>query len=531
MLAAALWMALTQNLSFGRAVLMSMPGALDVPEVLFLASLPVVVTALLVLVLAPLTVSRLLKPVLVVTLVVAGVCGYFMDTFRVVISDSMIANAMQTDRHEAGELLRPIFFVHIFLRGIVPAIIVARVRIVPRAFFPDLLRQLGLMAAALVVVLVVVGAQYKTFSLWGRAHRDVRMYVNPTYPYYSLVKYFEGRAPSTPKGPPKPIASDAKRPQPPARPLFVVLVVGETARAANFQLDGYERPTNPALAVLADVVSFTDVHSCGTATAESVPCMFSDLGRRNFSVAKAAGQENLLDVLKRTGVRVVWRDNNSGCKGVCARVEYESVEDGAYHDLCTNGECLDETLTRDLDAYAPTPDKPATLLVLHQKGSHGPAYYLRYPDTYRRFTPDCRIDDVQQCPQEQIVNAYDNTIAYTDFVLGRLIEELRARQDRMDTLLVYMSDHGESLGENGVYLHGLPYSIAPEGQTHIPMVIWTSATARETLGIDGACLGRASDDALSHDNLFHSVLGVFGVETADYDAKLDLFAACRGEVP
>jgi lipid A ethanolaminephosphotransferase len=245
-----------------------------------------------------------------------------------------------------------------------------------------------------------------------------------------------------------------------------------------------------------------------------------------YRLGRAGARENVLDVLKRAGVRVAWRDNNAGCKRVCDRVEYSSVTDVPDPLLCEGGECFDEVLTKGLDAWLPAAGG-ATLLVMHQKGSHGPAYYLRYPLDHQVFTPDCRVDDVQQCPREHIVNAYDNTILYTDFVLARLIDELGALQDRADTVFLYVSDHGESLGENGVYLHGLPYSLAPVEQVHIPMILWMSPGAAGSLRVDRACVAGRREAPLSHDNLFHSLLGLFGVTTTAYDAQLDLFAPCR----
>ena len=238
------------------------------------------------------------------------------------------------------------------------------------------------------------------------------------------------------------------------RPALVVLVVGETARAANFSLGGYPRETNPRLAELP-IVYFDDVSACGTTTAVSVPCMFSPYGRKAYSDAKAKSHESLLDVLQRTGVSVLWRDNNSGCKGACERVPQHEGRALRHPDFCAGDACFDEVLLEGLPAWIDALAGDG-LVVLHQQGSHGPAYHERSPAAFKRFTPECADAAVESCSRESIVNAYDNTILYTDFVLSRLIALLEREAERFDVAMLYVSDHGESLGENGLYLHGLP---------------------------------------------------------------------------
>jgi lipid A ethanolaminephosphotransferase len=161
------------------------------------------------------------------------------------------------------------------------------------------------------------------------------------------------------------------------------------------------------------------------------------------------------------------------------------------------------------------------LLVLHQKGSHGPSYYKRSPQSYKQFTPECTQDNVQDCAPATIVNAYDNTIRYTDHFLAELIDRLK--KENYPTALIYASDHGESLGENNIYLHGLPYMIAPAQQTHIPMIFWGSDSYLRDKGIDRALLTKHLHDNFSHDNLFHTILGLFRVKAGVYNQNLDLF--------
>jgi lipid A ethanolaminephosphotransferase len=371
----------------------------------------------------------------------------------------------------------------------------------------------------------LIGAHFKEFSLIGREHEELRLLLNPTSPLYAAVRFLRGQE-LEPESV-APIAADARRVAPTSgsRPLLVVLVVGETARAASFSLNGYARDTNPRLATLP-VINFPHVTSCGTSTAVSVPCMFSPYGRARYSDRKAKSHESLLDVLQRVGVRVLWRDNNSGCKSTCDRVLRQTEPDLTVPRLCPGGECFDEVLVEGLPAFVDALAGDA-FVVLHMKGSHGPAYALRSPEAFKKFTPECAGADLRGCAREAIVNAYDNTIVYTDFVLSGLIGRLEREAERFDVAMIYVSDHGESLGEQGLYLHGLPWLLAPDEQKHVPMLIWLSAGFGRDRGIDRACLEGRRGARYSHDHLFHSVLGLFEVRTSVYSPELDLFQPCR----
>jgi lipid A ethanolaminephosphotransferase len=254
--------------------------------------------------------------------------------------------------------------------------------------------------------------------------------------------------------------------------------------------------------------------------------MFSDFGRNDYSDSKAKHYENLLDVLTHAGINVLWRDNNSGCKGVCERVPTEMMEKLTIPAFCNDTECFDEVLLHGLQEKIDSFNNDG-VIVLHQKGNHGPAYYLRHPEAFKKFTPECTSNQVQDCPREQIVNAYDNSILYTDYFLSQIIHLLQHNADRYNTALLYMSDHGESLGENGIYLHGLPYKIAPDEQIHIPFIMWLSPEFATSFNIDTDCVKQYSTEAYSHDNLFHSVLGMLDIQSNEYDAELDIFNRCR----
>jgi lipid A ethanolaminephosphotransferase len=200
--------------------------------------------------------------------------------------------------------------------------------------------------------------------------------------------------------------------------------------------------------------------------------------------------------------------------------------------LCANGRCMDEILLSDLPARVRELDQARPgdrVIVLHQLGNHGPSYFERYPAAFRRFTPTCDTPELGDCSREQIVNSYDNAVLYTDHFLARAIDLLR-NEPGYDSALVYVSDHGESLGENGLFLHGVPQAIAPSQQTHVPMVMWFSPGFVSDSGLDLACLRREAAQPASHDNLFPSVLGLLQVRTEAYRRDDDLFATCRSPV-
>jgi len=302
-----------------------------------------------------------------------------------------------------------------------------------------------------------------------------------------------------------------------------VVVLGETARAQNWGLNGYVRQTNPQLAQMG-VINFPNMHSCGTSTEVSVPCMFSPFGRHDYNENNIRKHQSLLHVLEHAGITTLWRDNQSGCKGVCDGLTIQRLDDAKDPHLCKDGRCMDEILLQDLAKQVRA--KPGDrVVVLHQLGSHGPSYFERYPAGFRRFTPTCDTADLGNCERDLIANAYDNSLLYTDHLLARTVSTLEAMPD-YDTAMIYLSDHGESLGEKGLYLHGMPYAIAPQEQTRVPMVMWFSPGFAADRGLDLSCLRARARQYTDQDNLFPSVLGLLQVKTEVYDRKRDLFAQC-----
>ena len=475
----------------------------------------------------------LLKPVLTVLLLMTAVGSYFMQSYGIVIDVPMLTNALQTDWRETADLLH--WRMALTLAGIagLPAWWLWRLPLrYPRGFRAGLKNALFLIA----YVAVTVGALaliFQNMASLMRNHTQVRYLINPLNSVYAMGKLV---APKTnAAGPLRPLGEDAHLTTgttPRARPPLVVLVLGETARSGNFSINGYSRNTTPLLQARASsgqMLNFSNAWSCGTSTAASVPCMFSPLGREGYA-ARDADTEGLLDVLQHAGLAVLWMDNQSGCKGVCDRVPHASTTGSQVPGFCEGGECFDAVMLQGLNqriAELPAPARAkGVVVVLHQMGGHGPAYNRRSPAKHKKFSPECTSSALQECSPESITNAYDNTIAYTDFFLDSVIQWLQNQSGQWDTAMQYVADHGESLGENNIYLHGLPYSVAPDVQKHVPWITWLSPAYAQHNGIAMPCLQRTAGAPISHDNFFHSVLGLLGVQTAVYRPALDLYRTC-----
>jgi lipid A ethanolaminephosphotransferase len=488
-----------------------------------LVSLAAMVVAITLLLLALTCFGRTTKPVLIVILLLSSLAACFMDSYGIVINTEMLQNAARTDMAEARDLVNFRLLAYFVVLGVIPAIVIARIPLRWRGMRVEVLAR-GKLLAILVLFMVgtvlAFGGFYASFI---RQHKSLRFFTNPATYIYSAARFAgdafdatDGQA-LTVIGPDAHIAAgDATH-----RELFI-LVIGETARADRFSLNGYERDTNPQLRQ-ANVVNFPNFWACGTSTAVSVPCMFSLIGTAKFDTKAAAAQENVLDVLQRAGVNVLWLDNNSDSKDVALRVPYKSYKSPEVNPVC-DPECRDVGMLPAVQEYIEAHPAGDILIVLHQMGNHGPAYFKRYPPAFEKFKPACQNADLSQCSREEIGNAYDNAILYTDFFLGKVIELLKRNEGQFETAMLYMSDHGESLGENGVYLHGLPRAIAPEAQLHVPAVMWFGGGYDQ---IDVAALQNKRDIRFTHDNLAHTMLGFLEVRTSVYRPTMDILDGCR----
>ncbi len=523
---AGLFFTLSSNGLFWRAAFAERDFA-GAGDWLFAAGLFVTLTALHFLILLVLCNRWTAKPLLAVILIATAFASYYMASYTVFLDPSMLRNVLRTDVKEAGEVFSLGMLPHLVLYGLLPLLLLTRVRVVRDAWRPALLRR----ALSLVLGVLILGgalvAIFQDMAPLMRNNKEVRYLITPANYLYSLARVLGSDASAATRERQQ-IGLDATLApswQTRKKPTLFVVVVGETARAANWGLSGYARQTTPQLAE-RDVINFAQVTSCGTNTEVSLPCMFSLQGRRNYDEDKIRGSESLLNVLERAGLRVLWRDNQSGCKGVCTGVETQKLDSAKVPGLCDGERCFDEILTHDLDQVLA--DRQGNLvIVMHQLGNHGPAYYKRYPEAFRRYTPECETPDLAKCERETVVNAYDNAILYTDHVLAKTIDFLKAKSATYDTAMLYVSDHGESLGENGLYLHGVPYSIAPKVQVEVPMTLWVSPGYAQSFALDTDCLRQRAAQPATHDNLFHSLLGMLDVRTSIYDAGLDVAAQCR----
>lgn len=483
------------------------------------------VWALMLLVISVLAVRRAQKPVLVALVIVAAITSFYMDTLGVVIDREMIQNAVTTTVAESKHLITPQFLIHVGLYGVLPAALVIWVRVRRATVWRGLAGWALVTAGSAALAVGLLFTNMKGYATVLRADKELMGSVQPLAPMGGALRYAKMMFKSAnielvqtgTDARPGSFLSAAKK------PVLMVIVAGETGRAANWSLNGYDRDTNPELAQ-RDILYYSQASSCGTATATSLPCMFSPLTRDQYSYEGGLSHENLLDVLVHAGFKVEWWDNNTGDKDVAARVpsRFMAAADGA--EFC-QPECIDGVFLKSLADKAATMTEN-TVIVLHQIGSHGPSYWLRYPPEREVFSPACKTPELTDCTTEEIVNAYDNTIAYTDYFLAQVIDQLDA-QDRVIPAMYYVSDHGESLGEGGIYLHGTPYFMAPDYQTHVPMVIWMSERFRATLGLDQACMARRTEDEVSQDNMFSTVIDLLDVVTVAEDEALDLADPCR----
>lgn len=460
----------------------------------------------------------LFKPILILLIFISAICSHFIDHYGVPIDKAMIQNILTSDFKEVRDLISLPLFGRIFLMSVIPNLIIYKLGFTFFPFRKQMLLNLKKMGLCLVGIFLIGITQGKFFASFLREHKELRYFTNPTYAIFSATKYMFTH--STLKNHSiTSIGNDAKVPATDKERDLIILVLGETARSDRFSVNGYKKKTNPLLEK-EDIISFSNFYSCGTSTAESLPCLFSNFGSAHYQRDIALHTENILDVLKHTGdVRILWRDNNSDSKGVALRISYEDFQTPETNPLC-DSECRDEGMLSHLQEFIDSTKEKDILIVLHQMGSHGPAYYKRYPKSFEKFTPACHSNELSECTLEEINNSYDNTILYTDYFLSKVISLLKVNSKTFETAMLYVSDHGESLGENGIYLHSLPRFIAPIEQIKIPAIFWFGDSMLED--IDTQKIKKKAHEKYNHDHVFHTLLGLFEIDTKIYDSALDL---------
>ena len=523
----AIWLGVFLNIAFYEK-LQSLTPYTGIKAGLFVAASVLVVVALYNFIFQLFNWKWTAKPIAIALVFIGGFASYAVSTLGVLITSDQVQNLMQTDMAEARDTWSWHLVVWTLGMTVLPIIAILMVKLKSEPIVGQLLKKVIASVVSLAMVGGLLFVFYVDFAAIFRENRDLKGMISPQNMIASFASYYKKKAPKE-NLPLVTYGEDATMQKTDASklPKLMVLVVGETARAENFSLNGYSKNTNPKLSK-QDIINFSQVSSCGTATAVSVPCMFSGMPREDYDESLANHREGLLDIAKRAGYQVTWIDNNSGCKGTCDRVEEFKIPVPIQKKWCKDEECFDDILIDSLKAYLATIPKDDTrphLVVLHQMGSHGPAYYKRVPPQYKVFKPTCDTNAIQGCSRDELLNSYDNTLLYTDYVLDSLIETLKTAT-QYETGLWYLSDHGESTGESGMYLHGAPYAIAPSQQTHVPMLMWFSDAWKQQAQKQMSCLSQQRQKELSQDNLFPTMLSLLDVKTKVIDPKNDMLATC-----
>lgn len=449
--------------------------------------------------------ARLVKPICMLMALGNSIALYFVATYHAVLDETMMGNVLHTDISEATSYLHPKLFLYLLVFGVLPAWLLARIRIQRASRM-----RVAIYAGSTVVA--ALGWIYLSMSTWfwiSQNGSSLRGMVMPWSWVINAVRHQAAQLGGPQEQTPLPAAVFASNEK-----TVVILVIGESARAQNFSLYGYARSTNPLLAE-SGAIALRNSVACSTYTRASLECMLSHTDNRS---AFSDPYEPLPSYLQRHGIDVVWRTKNWGEPPIQVQSYQRNRE---LKQDCGGPGCeYDEVLLNGLSERIRSSKQQKVFVVLHQRGSHGPSYYAEYPERFEVFTPVCKSVELNHCRNEELVNAYDNTILYTDYFLSRVIALL---DDLPDTpaALMYVSDHGESLGEYGLYLHGTPFAIAPGFQKDIPFIVWMSHDFIDKKKISAAKVNVR--DSHSQENVFHSVMGAFDMRSDIYDAQLDIF--------
>ncbi|HIF9309104.1 TPA: phosphoethanolamine transferase [Photobacterium damselae] len=525
----ALYFAIVLNLPLWRTfehIFQTLPAV----KIGFIISLPIFLTAALNIIFNLFSWPYITKPFFSILIFFSALVCYAMYQYGAIFDYGMMENIFETNAGEATSYFSLTGVVWVTVLGVLPVILLLKTPIKPySSALKFVLMKLVSILASLVIIGLVAFFYYKDYSSVGRNNHYLNRVINPAY-VYALGKYVDKTYFTEPMKYQE-IGTDAKQVVSKThngKPTLFVFVLGETARSMNYELNGYPRPTNQ-YTKKDGVISFKSVSSCGTATAVSVPCMFSAMNKSDYNREVAYNQDTFIDILHRAGISMLWKENDGGDKGAADRINKIVLDRSSDNPLCDGESCYDMALLNNFDKEV-SDMKGNKFITLHIMGSHGPTYYKRYPKDHAFFKPDCQRADIENCTTQEIVNSYDNTILYTDYVIDQLIQKLKGYSKEYNTALFYISDHGESLGEDGLYLHGTPYALAPKYQTTVPMMIWMSKGFEQDRGINPSCLEKEAESGhFSQDNVFHSMLGVMDVQTKVYNPKLDIFKTCRSE--
>jgi len=443
------------------------------------------------------------KAFLIVSSLGNAIAFYFVQTYNVILDRSMMGNVFNTRYSEASAYYDPKIFLYIFLLGILPAYLVYKIKLRPVA-------RKFLIISGIVSLFISVVLLYLNSFTWLWLDKNAKYLGGLSMPWsYSInaLRYQLKKHKKAKKAKLLPLGKflDDKK-------MVVLLVIGESARADHFWLYGYNKPTNPKLSK-RDVLALDPAFSTTTYTTASVASILA------YDGSTSNEYEPLPNYLHRMGAYVEWRTKNWGAPNLKVDHFYQVC---ALKKRCQGEGCdYDESLLVDLDKSIFQTKKNKILIVLHTAGSHGPTYYQKYPPSFEHFKPVCKTVDLKQCTKEELFNAYDNTIYYTDHFLAQAIDKLKKLH--IPSMLIYISDHGESLGEYNLYLHGTPYAIAPEYQKNIPFIVWESSEFLKERGWKRPYIKKEKQYGQYH--IFHTILDALSVESSVYKQEWDLLVA------
>ncbi len=466
------------------------------------------------------------KPFMIFLTLTSAIALYAEVSFRTLFDSGMMENVFETNTSEAASYLSVSLLGYVLAFGVLPCLFIVAVKVIPsKTCLSAVARRSALLLVAIMGILLIAATTYKDYASVGRNNRYLNKMIIPGHIYSSVryldKAYFTKPLPYQSQGEDATLETAGN-----AKPTLVIFMLGETARAMNYAYNGYGRDTNPYTKDMG-IISFQHVSSCGTYTALSVPCMFSNLNRSDYSKPKASARDTVLNVMQHAGVEVKWFDNDGGDKGAANKVPYVAINSDEKDSVCDGATCFDAVMLTQAQQFI-NQDRKSKLIVLHLIGSHGPTYWRRYSSVAAKFSPACERSDIENCSDTEITNVYDNTLVYTDYVMSRTIQMLQRYSQQYNVALMYLSDHGESLGEQGLYLHGTPYAFAPKEQTQVPWLVWLPKQYAQQKRLDIGCIKqKALHGDYSHDNLFHSLLGFYGVDTQVRNPGLDWTSQCK----
>ncbi|BCE01217.1 phosphoethanolamine--lipid A transferase EptA [Marinicellulosiphila megalodicopiae] len=442
------------------------------------------------------------KTLFILLIITNSVFLYYIETYNIILDKSMMGNIFNTDREEVANLITYKVFVYLFCYGCIPSFLLFNLKCKPVKRIKLTIQIIGTFFGVLLWIFLT----YKT-TLW--IDKNGKRLGGLVLPWSYVVNGLTVQIPKYLTPPELILLPEATIKA--TDKTVVVLVFGETARAKNFEFYGYERDTNPKLKEVG-AIALKNAKACTTYTTGSLKCMMSHVkpSSKNY--------EPLPNYMVRNSVEVWWRSNNWGEKNIEVN-DYKKAKE--LRENCKSDGCFtDEVLMRGVIEGIQNSSKDQILVILHQSGSHGPTYYKKYPKFFEKYTPVCKSVELNTCSEQSLINAYDNTIYYTDFVLTSVIEQLKQLND-YSTVMIYASDHGESLGESGLYLHGTPKQFAPDVQIDIPFIVWMSDTFKASHQITEAQL--LEKESHTHQNIFHSVMGAFKMQSDIYQPEYDIF--------